>query len=323
MRNPKWEPISVERLALPDAKASIVATSADANGNALILIANRDDQARASAKVSRGIGIFPKSRSASDLAFSLVIQSGAGAETTELPKLNITFPYVDLFSDGGCVLVGARCSWRSKGDFDLNGALIERGAKTAKRVCFGDGIEDVGIDDADRIWISYFDEGVFGNFGWSHPGPIGLGTGGVNCFDRAGDLLWQHNREDATDYIDDCYAMNVSPLGVWFYFYAAFKIARVKEDFSVEYFDTPVSGSHSFVTDGHRFVFSSQYREPVTTFHATNFYKGKLVHRRKLSLVLPAGIKTDKIKMTARGDKLHVFTDKHWIVYDLGSLDYE
>lgn len=70
--------------------------------------------------------------------------------------------------------------------------------------------------------------------------------------------------------------------------------------------------SHSFVTDGHRFVFSGQYGEPVTTFHATNLYKGQLVHRRKLSLVLPVGIKADQIKMTARGDKLHVFTDEDW-----------
>ncbi len=323
MRNPTWEPLSIETLALPDAKASIVATSVDANGNALVLTANKDDQAKASEKETRGIGIFPKSRSASDLAFSLVVQSGAGAETFSLPATNITFPYVDLFSDGGCVLVGARSSWRSKDDFDLNGALIERGSTVAKRVCFGDGVENVGVDRKDRIWISYFDEGVFGNFGWSHPGPTGLGAGGINCFDRTGQLLWQHNREDATEHIDDCYAMNVSPLGVWFYFYTAFKVAKVTEDFSVEYFDTPISGSHSFVTDGRRFVFSSQYREPSTTFHATNLYKGKLVHRRKLSLSLPAGIKADQIKMTARGDKLHVFAEKDWIVYDLGSLDYE
>lgn len=323
MRNPTWEPISVETLVLPDSDASIVASSVDANGNALLLTASGDGQAEATAKETRGIGIFPKSRTAFELAFSLVVLSGAGAKVTKLPAMNIAFPYVDKFSDGGCLIVGARSTWRSKYDFDLNGALIERGAKTAKRVCFGDGIEDVGIDDANRIWISYFDEGVFGNFGWSHPGPTGLGAGGVNCFDRSGELLWQHNREDATEHVDDCYAMNVSPLGIWFYFYTAFKVARVTEDFSVEYFDTPVGGSHSFVTDGHRFVFSSQYREPVTTFHATNFYKGKLVHRRKLSLSLPAGIKEDQIKMKARGDKLHVFTDKHWIVYDLASLDYE
>jgi hypothetical protein len=323
MRNPTWEPASIETLALPDAKASMVATSVDANGNALLLTANREDQAKASAKENRGIGIFPKSRSASDLAFSLAVQSGAGTKTISLPAMNITFPYVDLFSDGGCILVGARSSWRSENDFDLNGALIEAGAKTEKRVCFGDGIEDIGIDGTDRIWISYFDEGVFGNFGWSHPGPTGLGAGGINCFDRTGELLWQHNREDGTEYIDDCYAMNVSPRGVWFFFYSAFKVARVTEDFSVEYFDTPINGSHSFVTDGRRFVFSSQYSEPATTFHATSLYKGKLVHRRKLSLSLPAGINADQIKMTARGDKLHVFTDKHWVVYDLLSLDYE
>lgn len=199
----------------------------------MILIASKNDQAKAFAKEDRGLGIFPKSRSASDLAFSLVVQRGAGAEIISLPAMNITFPYVDLFSDGGCVLVGARSSWRSKDDFDLNGALIERGAKAAKRVCFGDGVENVGIDGTDRIWVSYFDEGVFGNFGWSHPGPTGLGAGGINCFDRTGELIWQHNREGATEHIDDCYAMNVSPFGVWFYFYSDFKVAKISEDFQL------------------------------------------------------------------------------------------
>ncbi len=323
MRNATWEPISVETLALPGGRGSIVGTSVDSVGNALVLTSNKDDQAKASATETRGLGIFPQSRARSNLAFSLSVHSDAGVETINLPAMSITFPHFDLFSDGGCVLVGSRSSWRSKNDFDLNGALVERRTKVAKLVCFGDGIAAVGIDRTDRIWISYFDEGVYGNYGWSHPGPTGLGAGGINCFDRTGELLWQHNREDATEHIDDCYAMNVSPLGVWFYFYTAFKVARVTEDFSVEYFESPISGSHCFVTDGQRFVFSSQYREPATTFHATNLHKGKLVHRRKISLILPEGINADQIKMTARGDKLHVFSGKKWLVYDLASLDYE
>lgn len=310
-------------LALPSSDVSIVGTSVDLNGNALLLTATKGDQAQAFEKETRGIGTFPKTRSKSDLALSLTVQRGEGVEKISLPPMNITFPYFDLFSDGGCLLVGARSSWRSENDFDLNGALINRGTKTAKRLCFGDGIEGVGIDDLDRIWVSYFDEGVYGNFGWSHPGPIGLGAGGINCFDREGTLLWQHNNEGACEHIDDCYAMNVSLLGVWFYFYSAFKVARVTENFSVEYVETPIGGAHSFVTDGHRFVFSNQYGKPTTTFHATNMYKGKLVHRRKLSLSLPEGTNPNQIRMTARGDKLHVFSDQQWLIYDLGSLDYE
>lgn len=324
MRNATWEPISVKALALPDDRASIVAASVDTDGNALILTANKGDQARATATETRGIGTatFPMSRAQSDLTYSLIVHRDTGAETISLPPMNITFPYVDLFSDGGCVLAGARSSWRSQNDFDLNGALIKHRTKVAKRLCFGDGIGGLGVDRTDRIWISHFDEGVFGNFGWSQQGPIGLGAGGINCFDRSGELLWQHNREGTDEHIDDCYAMNVSSFGVWFYFYCEFKVAKVTEDFSVEYFETPIRGSDSFITDGHRFVFSSQYNEPATTFHATNFHNGKLVHRHKLALSLPDGITADQIKMTARGDKLHAFTDKKWLVYDLGSLDY-
>lgn len=322
MRNATWEPVSVETLALPSDDDCIVGTFVASNGSALILSAHNKKDTKASVKERLGGVIFSKSLSPIDSALSLTIQGNGATKKIRLPSVELLFPYFDIFSDGGCLLVGARSSWRSENDFDLNGVLIKVGTTAIKRVCLGDGIEGVGLDDFDRIWISYFDEGVYGNFGWSHPGPTGLGAGGVNCFDRTGELLWQHNRETAAEHIDDCYAMNVSPFGIWFYFYSAFKLARITKDFSAEYFETPLAGSKRFITDGCRFVFSSQFHEPTNTYHATSLCSGKLVHRRKFSLSLPEDADPDHITTIARGDKLHVFFDKKWLIYELDSLDY-
>ena len=38
------------------------------------------------------------------------------------------------------------------------------------------------VDSLGRIWVSYADEGVYGNFGWGQPGPPPVGAAGLVCF---------------------------------------------------------------------------------------------------------------------------------------------
>ena len=74
----------------------------------------------------------------------------------------------------------------------------------------GDASEDVQTTPDGRIWVSYFDEGVFGN---------GVGRQGLICFDSAGRVLFQYAdfaEQNALPTIADCYAINVDPTGaVW------------------------------------------------------------------------------------------------------------
>ena len=43
------------------------------------------------------------------------------------------------------------------------------------RFCLGDGIQDCVVKKDGTIITSYFDEGVFGNYGWDEPlGDCGL-----------------------------------------------------------------------------------------------------------------------------------------------------
>ncbi|MEM1388111.1 MAG: hypothetical protein AAGG54_10920 [Pseudomonadota bacterium] len=318
----EWAPAAMYPLALPAHDAHIAAYGVDHEGRALLLTANRADYAKATAKKKAKRGLSAKARTKPSLTFSVSVQTGARAETRTLPPLEPSFHHIDRFRDGASLLVGSRSAWRGKDDFDLNGALIERGAGVANRIHLGDGIEGVAIDGADRIWVSYFDEGVFGNYGWTSIGPTGLGAGGLNCFDRAGALLWQHNRALSSNHIDDCYAMNVSAFGVWIYYYHDFKLAQVRDDFSVQYFETPLAGSHGLVTDGARFVFTSQYKEAATALHAAVLHQDGLAIRGTLTLALPEDVDAGEIRLIARGDILHAFTQTHWIVYALAGLDF-
>ena len=81
------------------------------------------------------------------------------------------------------------------------------------------------IDTEGRIWVGFFDEGVFGNFGWNHPGPTGLGAAGLVALDDHGEVLWRFNEDQML--ISDCYALNVHRPEVWAYYDTDFELARV------------------------------------------------------------------------------------------------
>jgi hypothetical protein len=92
----------------------------------------------------------------------------------------------------------------------------------------GDGVQDVQVSRAGRIWVSYQDEGVFGNYGWGAPnGPAPLGSAGLVCWDTDGTKVWDFVAPDGLPAIADCYAMNVSDEAAWACYYTDFPIARV------------------------------------------------------------------------------------------------
>jgi hypothetical protein len=143
----------------------------------------------------------------------------------------LCYPLCDLFCDGRVLLAGARCRWRGPDDFDKNGVIFDPETGATTRLLLGDGIAALGVDSQDRIWASYFDEGVFGNFGWNRPGPPGPGAGGLVCFAADGEKLWAFNRPDNPDFIDDCEALNMQRHELWAYHYSPFSLCLMGEQF--------------------------------------------------------------------------------------------
>ncbi|ARK32622.1 hypothetical protein BkAM31D_23625 [Halalkalibacter krulwichiae] len=133
-------------------------------------------------------------------------------ETVELKNVSLIPTAVDLFSDGSLLLVQSRCL-KDGSSVERNARRYNRNGQLISAFTLGDGIEQMQIDETDTIWVSYFDEGVFGNFGWEHP----IGSEGLLAFTKDGEKLW-----GAGDYgIVDCYALNVtSSKEVYFYYYA-------------------------------------------------------------------------------------------------------
>jgi hypothetical protein len=101
--------------------------------------------------------------------------------------------------------------------YDASGALHSA-------VELGDAIESVQTTTNGRIWVSYFDEGVFGG---------GIGRQGLVCFDSSGKTVFKYGdfaEQNNLPMICDCYALNVDMSGdVWLNYYTDFPLVRLHE----------------------------------------------------------------------------------------------
>ena len=93
----------------------------------------------------------------------------------------------------------------------------------AHTLILGDASNQIQTTENGHIWVSYFDEGVFGN---------GIGKEGLVCFDSEGHARFKY-AEFADKFnlpsIDDCYALNVDKNEVWVCYYSDFPLVHLKD----------------------------------------------------------------------------------------------
>lgn len=299
----------------PDAPAGFTFVDAflSAGGEGLFVYVANDAAADVLARDTTDWASFAHTRMPEAKPFKMIVVSGSGTSIIDIPPLDLAHPLATLFPDGRVLLASARCRWRGPEDYDLNGAIIDPKDGSVKRLLLGDGIMDLAVDARGRIWVSYFDEGVFGNYGWGHPGPRGPGAGGLVCFDETGQQLWVFN----TDYdapIADCYALNATPDEMWAYYYTPFDICRIGPDFSRTVWKTGVNGAHAVAICEDAFLLSHQYREAPGTVHLVGREGAGVKGARKMKLKTPDGSVLDPrtTKPTARGPYLSFLNENGW-----------
>ena len=246
------------------------------------------------------------------------------SETIAIKGLNFAAHYADRFSDGRLVLAYERTSRRSSTDFELNGVIYDPQSSQTTYFLAGDGIASLAIDAKDQIWISYYDEGVFGNYGWSfgQQSPVNPGSGGLSCFDAEGQLLWRFN-QDGPGGIDDCYALNVSDKNIWAYYYSDFNLASIDAKFTVAEMKIELAGSHAFAINRKMVVFAGGYHDKPDMFYHANRQPNSIGPLRKIRLSVADGKVSDSDRIIGRGSILHCFTNKNWFAFDLNNQHIE
>lgn len=294
--------------------------SVSAGGEGLFLFIADDPAGDVHGRDTKGGASFARSRMFAPKRFHLMAIGANGTMAIDTPPLDLAHPSAALFPDGRVLLAGARCQWRGPGDHDLNGAILDPKHGSVKRLLLGDGIADMGVDALGRIWVSYFDEGVFGNYGWNHPGPRGPGRGGLVCFDDDGRILWQFNTENEAP-IADCYALNATPDAMWAHYYTDFEICRVGMDFSKTFWPPPgASGAHAFAVCDNAFLFGPGYRDQKDRVHLVRREGGQLGKAKTLRVVAPDGEPLNGSHITGRGKYLHFLNSRGWFRADAETI---
>lgn len=118
----------------------------------------------------------------------------------------------------------------------------------------GDASKDVQTTPRGNIWVSYFDEGVYGG---------GIGAHGVVCFDSVGRPIFKYSEfaeQNQLPFIDDCYAMNVvDDDEMWLSYYSDFPLISVKNFQLAHRFNEFGCMSRAFAILGESAVFPKCY----------------------------------------------------------------
>jgi hypothetical protein len=125
----------------------------------------------------------------------------------------LTISHVQRFNDGWLL-----CEGRGG-----RAVAYSHAGNPEKTLDLGDASNDVQTTHGGKIWVSYFDEGVYGG---------GIGENGVVCFDSSGLPIFKYfelAEQHELPFIDDCYAMNVvSEDEVLLSYYSSFPLVSIR-----------------------------------------------------------------------------------------------
>ncbi|MDQ0721869.1 hypothetical protein QF049_003130 [Paenibacillus sp. W4I10] len=170
----------------------IVSTQGGGDGLVYVLLMNQIPE--------RKRGMFVQSKLNQSYTYKVLIVTDQNIEEVVIWGQTFNYHYVQPLHDH-LLLVGARCTNYRNEQFDLNAKVCDLDGNTIREFLLGDGIQSAQVTEKGTIWTSYFDEGVFGNYGWSDP----IGSCGLLAWDEHGNKLYENHEAD----IADCYALNV------------------------------------------------------------------------------------------------------------------
>ncbi len=168
--------------------------------------------------------------------------------------LEATFAFFDRFSDSSWIVVGA------PGLGAANARVISSEGAVINRFSLGRGIKEVMIDAANRIWVTWLDEGIYGNDDWNAAGQGSPpSTNGVACFYPSGAVAFIPQWPDIPGAVVECYSLNVSHSGVWVCPYTDFPIVQFIENKPSRWWQNPLRGCTAIAVDGSLVLLAGGY----------------------------------------------------------------
>ncbi|MEU7476597.1 hypothetical protein AB0A63_11485 [Lentzea sp. NPDC042327] len=258
-------------------------------------------------------GAGPASRVKPSVPAHVTVHQPDQVLTVRLAGLKVDFPSVQPLPGGRFLVVGARCRWR-KNDPERNAFVYDATGAVEAAHTFGDGIEHVQATRDGEVWVAYFDEGVYGNFGWGEAdSPAPVGSCGLIRFSADLTRQWRYpsHWEDEWGAISDCYALNVGDSAAWACYYTDFPVVRI--DDAVSGWHNEVRGAKALAVAGDRIALYGGYGPDRHRLVVGVLANGRVEVTGKFRLVLPDGRSLPRTaEVVGRGSDLHVFAGDEW-----------
>ena len=295
----------------PPAQHDLVTASVDADGSVYALWAEPADRAMLTGRTVSPAGVsFADPRTARPTRAVITVHGEDERAALRVNGLDLAHVTVQPMPDGETLIVGARAMWHPDGA-DQNAVIIDGDGRRLASATFGDGIEHVQTTPSGKIWVGYFDEGVFGNNDWGSPGPAPLGHTGLVQYTASltPDWSFPSGAADTWGSIDDCYALNLADETAWTCYYSDFPVVRI-EGGDVSGWQNSVRGVKALAINGDRVLLAGGYRPDSDRVVAARMDEGRLVPELVSRLVLPGGGRFPaSASIVGRGDSLFVVAD--------------
>jgi hypothetical protein len=310
---------TTRNLPWPDG-SKVAASAIGLKGKAIRLFVSDNSAKGIFARTEQpGWASFPKTRTEGEYPAVLSICDSLGVQEFYLPALTAAFPKIQIFPNNQILVVASRCQRFRDGSHELNAKTYDTAGNLQREFLLGDGIEHVQVDPAGKIWVGYFDEGVYGNYGWGH-GDSRLGSAGLSCFDDKGTKLWDYQPPSGVDAISDCYALNVSKDGVWAHYYTNFPFVRIDSNWRVQAWKTLMGGGREFAVHGEQVLLFGGYGESKTSCKLLRLGDDTAEVIAHVSLLLPGDVDLSQATIIGRDNALHVLSAGDWYSFSMKSL---
>ncbi|MEP1230686.1 MAG: hypothetical protein ABJG88_08425 [Litorimonas sp.] len=279
-----WFALSYTALAYN--RLAIVGTDEDVRG---AFKKDRDHAWQLSKKASAKIWVFDGDGLYESLSFPLLAP----------------FPIIDQFPDGNWLVANSR----SQGDG--NARIFRSNGTEAGRIELGDGIEHIKIDEQNRIWVGWFDEGIFGNDKWSYPGlRWPPSSSGIAVFNIEGELI----KHASIKSIADCYALNIFDSEAWSCTYTDFPILQMS-DTEEKIWTSNLSGIRALAINYPNVLVAGGYNENINCISLVELTKDTAKVKMTWQTDLISG-KTEILLLDGRANIIHLVSNKKWHRWD-------
>ena len=275
----------------------LVTASVGPAGEAVALWASPADRQALLAR-SRD-GESPRSRPQRPVAARVSVHGTSPDTVVALDDLDVAFCQVQPLPDGRVLVVGARN--RAGG---ANALVFDAAGQRISQARVGDGIEHVLTTPTGRIWVGYFDEGVFGDDPVAHHGIV-----------RFSDGLepdWTYPFDAGYGSVDDCYALNVDQETAWAYYYSDFPVVRIA-DGAVIGWRTQTAGAKALLVESDTCALAGGYGPDHDRLVVGCLAGDRYEPIGDLRLTLPDGQPLPPgSRILGRGADLHLFNGGVW-----------